>query len=283
MKRRKSIVTVEGFEQSYVDINAVLKKKGIVHGGGSSEETTPTPESTKSSLDTPVGVYGFSEPLTEGQSLNDSLLRNKSFRTAFNAGFDSSTNDGIMIDSANGKIYSLHSEGATITVTDVEDLKEGTIYYDGLIESYVTFKVVPAFGQFPMSVTEQLVSTPAYVRNATIHHDGDAYTVGIGTYDAETAVADLTPGAYYKAMNADAEGVEVFQITADDSVVNHPLYPVINFTGRFLAKIDKVRINLPKSISGTVTNPDIEAGHVYEYSILDGVFSIIDVTSTSNR
>lgn len=247
----------------------------VEQGNNSSSNDT-----TSNIVDTPVGVYGFEEPLTKGQSLDSSLLEDDSFMTAFNAGFDPSTNDGVMIDSTNGKIYTLHEEGETITVTNVEDLKEGTIYYDGLIASYVTFKVVPAFGQFPMLVTEQLVSTPAYVRNATIHHDGDAYTVGVGTYDAETSVVGLTPGAYYKAINADAEGIEVLQITdPDDGVTEHPLYPVINFMGRFFAKIDNVQISLPTGITGAVTNPDIEAGHVYEYSILDGVFSIIDVTS----
>lgn len=237
-------------------------------------------DTTSNIVDTPVGVYSFNEPLTEGYVISDAMWdNNELLQYAWNASYDYNTNYATIIDSTNGKVYTLHSNDGIVTVEKIEELKERTIYYDGLIESYVTFEIIPAFGPFSASVTEQLVSTPAYVRNATIHHNGDAYTVGIGTYDAETAVVSLTPGAYYKAMNDDAEGIEVLQITdPNDGVMEHPLYPVINFMGRFLAKVDNVSISLPQGINSAETNPDTEAGHTYEYSILDGVFSIIDVT-----
>lgn len=68
-----------------------------------------------------------------------------------------------------------------------------------------------------------------------------------------------------------------------DSIINSIFYPLMVFSGRFIAHSDDITITLPNSITWADSNPSIEANHHYEWSIMDGVFTIIDVTVTSEE
>lgn len=172
MKRVKSIVTVEGFERSYVDINTVLKRKGITPGEGGS-------------------------------------------------GQDGTSNLNLQYDENTGILYT--------TVND-----------EPVIIAHILNKMGVA---------------------------------AIASSDTLAANITLDPTIYHEVEDCDSLTIaDVSDDTYD--------YSLCNFIGRFTANSDNVNITLPSGILPADSNPDTEAGHMYEYNIFDGVFSLIDVTTT---
>ena len=174
MKRVKSIVTVEGFEQSYVSIDKVLAHKGIKPNNDDEQEAKP--------------------------ELN------------------------LMQDETTGIFYTTLGDG-------------------------------------PVVVSHYLTKT-------------DVTPEAIAPDTALVATIILSPTHYHSI--GDADGL-TFLTVSDDTFD----YSLCTFVGRFTANSDDVTITLPAGILPATSNPDTEAGHTYEYSIFDGVFSIFDVTTSA--
>lgn len=95
----------------------------------------------------------------------------------------------------------------------------------------------------------------------------------IASSDTLTASVTLDPTVYHEVDDCDS--LTIIDV-ADDTYD----YSLCTFVGRFTANSDDVNITLPTGILPADSNPDTEAGHTYEYNIFDGVFSLIDVTTT---
>lgn len=95
----------------------------------------------------------------------------------------------------------------------------------------------------------------------------------IASSDTLAATVTLDPTVYHEVEDCDS-------LTIADVADDTYDYSLCTFVGRFTANSDNVNIKLPTGILPANNNPDTEAGHTYEYSILDGVFSIFDVTVT---
>lgn len=95
----------------------------------------------------------------------------------------------------------------------------------------------------------------------------------IATSNALVASVILDPAIYHEVVSCDS-------LTIADVADDTYDYSLCTFIGRFTANSDNVNITLPSGILPADSNPDIEAGHIYEYNIFDGVFSLIDVTTT---
>jgi len=95
----------------------------------------------------------------------------------------------------------------------------------------------------------------------------------IATSNALVAAVTLDPTVYHEVEDCDS-------LTIADVADDTYDYSLCTFIGRFTANSDDVTITLPSGILPADSNPDTEAGHTYEYNIFDGVFSLIDVTTT---
>lgn len=95
----------------------------------------------------------------------------------------------------------------------------------------------------------------------------------IASSDTLAANITLDPTIYHEVESCDS-------LTIADVADDTYDYSLCTFVGRFTANSDNVNITLPTGILPADSNPDTEAGHTYEYNIFDGVFSLIDVTTT---
>lgn len=96
----------------------------------------------------------------------------------------------------------------------------------------------------------------------------------ITSSDTLTATVTLDPAIYHEVEDCDS-------LTIADVADDTYDYSLCTFIGRFTANSDNVNITLPSGILPADSNPDTKAGHTYEYSIFDGVFSIFDVTTSA--
>lgn len=97
----------------------------------------------------------------------------------------------------------------------------------------------------------------------------------IASSNTLTATVTLDPTIYHEVESCD-------RLTIADVADDTYDYSLCTFIGRFTAHSDNVNITLPSGILPANSNPDTKAGHIYEYNIFDGVFSLIDVTTTQD-
>lgn len=85
----------------------------------------------------------------------------------------------------------------------------------------------------------------------------------------------LSPSCFCEMDGVDyIELVEIGPTPYDEE----PLLKAQVISGKFIANKDNVGIMLLASIYSADGNPEIKKNHIYEYSIFDGVFNLIDIT-----
>lgn len=100
---------------------------------------------------------------------------------------------------------------------------------------------------------------------------GESTTVDDVTTTTAT-VASLLPNKFYLFTPA----LDALTITALGSGTGLCVY-----AGKFTAASASTSLNLPSTVTVADSVPDIEANHVYEFNIADGVLLMVDVTAQS--
>lgn len=90
--------------------------------------------------------------------------------------------------------------------------------------------------------------------------------------NASATVASLLPNKFYLFTPA----LDALTITALGSGTGLCVY-----AGKFTAASANTSLNLPATVTVADSVPDIEANHVYEFNIADGVLLMVDVTAQS--
>lgn len=90
--------------------------------------------------------------------------------------------------------------------------------------------------------------------------------------NASATVASLLPNKFYLFTPA----LDALTITALGSGTGLCVY-----AGKFTAASASTSLNLPATVTVADSVPDIEANHVYEFNIADGVLLMVDVTAQS--
>ncbi len=168
--------------------------------------------------------------------------------------------------SESGKLvtWEYNSVDSTYVVKSVEDIDPNTYYSLAAsgVDAYYHYSNVDG-GYITIGMCMRKRYTPEYIAIAGV---GNAYRIPINP----SLYADLSEPAH------PVTALQFSGISVPEKVVDAlTLEPVI---GRFLAGGNAVNITLPNNVIASDKNPDIEENHLYEYSILDGVFSYYDVT-----
>lgn len=90
--------------------------------------------------------------------------------------------------------------------------------------------------------------------------------------NASATVASLLPNKFYQFTPA----LDALTVTALGSGTGLCVY-----AGKFTAASASTSLNLPATVTVADSVPDIEADHVYEFNIADGVLLMVDVTAQS--
>lgn len=172
--------------------------------------------------------------------------------------------------SESGKLvtWEYNSDDNKYTVTSVEDIDPNTYYSLAAsgIDAYYHYSNVGGTYGITIGMCMRKKYAPEYIAIAGV---GNAYRIPINP----SLYADLSEPAH-SVTALQFSGISVPDRVGDVLT----LEPVV---GRFLAGGSTVNIFLPSNIKPSDKNPDIEENHLYEYSILDGVFSYYDVTPVS--
>lgn len=223
-----------------------------------SNEIMPSPEGTPKFL--PSG----SDP---AEAVSTEFGGNAEVGTVYDEGIIPRELDGVTsFVSETGKLvtWEYNSVDGAYVVKSVEDIDPNTYY--SLAASGVDAYYHYSNGGIAIGMCMRKKYTPEYIAIAGV---GNAYRIPINP----SLYADLSEPAH-SVTALQFSGVSVPNKVADALA----LEPVI---GRFLAGGNTVNIILPNNIKASDKNPDIEENHLYEYSILDGVFSYYDVTPAS--
>lgn len=157
------------------------------------------------------------------------------------------------------------------TVTSVEDIDPNTYYSLAAsgVDAYYHYSNVGGTYGIAIGMCMRKKYTPEYIAITGV---GYAFRIPINP----SLYADLSETSPVQALQFSASGISVPSKVAGALA----LEPVM---GRFLASSNTVNIILPNNIRASDKNPDIEENHVYEYSILDGIFSYYDVTPVADQ
>ena len=170
--------------------------------------------------------------------------------------------------SESGKLvtWEYDSVNNVYVVTSIEDIDPNTYYSLAAsgVDAYYHYSNVGGTYGITIGMCMRKKYTPGYIG---IDGVGLAYRIPINP----SLYADLSEPAH-PVTALQFSGIPVPERVLDALA----LEPVM---GRFLAGGNTVNIILPNNIKASDKNPDIEDNHLYEYSILDGVFSYYDVTS----
>ena len=261
MNRRQSILTVPGFQKSYVPINEAVEKlrisdKNIIHVAEDGTEQTVyealnSKSDGSSTSDNPISyAYAFDEQLNVGdvlpQDVDVSIVDTEVYQ---------------FLDTNSGKVYTVaySDEAEDFVVTKVEDADLNAVYYFAPQRTY--YRIVPVVGISSTTYQCAVIATAVAKVEPQI--------------SAGLSVSVVMDPSKYNVIGK----IDSLTITAPDEGDTIPydigLVPVI---GRFTANSNSVNISLPSDVSVCSSNPDIEADHTYEYNIFDGVFNLIDVT-----
>lgn len=169
--------------------------------------------------------------------------------------------------SASGKLVTWEYNSSTqkYTVTAVEDTDPNKYYSLAAsgIDAYYHYSNVGGTYTATIGMCMRKKYSPQY---AAISGVGSAYKI------------PLNPSLYADLANPshDVYRLQFNEISVPQRVADIiKLEPVM---GRFLAAGYATNIILPSSVKQSSKNPEIEQGHIYEYNILDGIFSYYDVT-----
>ena len=167
--------------------------------------------------------------------------------------------------SESGKLvtWEYDSDDNTYTVTSVEDIDPNTYYSLAAsgVDAYYHYSNVGGTYGITIGMCMRKKYTPGFI---AIDGVGFAYRIPIN------------PSLYADLSDTSVQALQFSGISVPNKVASAlALEPVV---GRFLAGNNTVNIMLPNNVRASDKNPEIEENHVYEYSILDGVFSYYDIT-----
>lgn len=167
--------------------------------------------------------------------------------------------------------------GAEDTTAAINTMNEVTAFLAGLTNSdTLAAKLAELRTLIDEKATTAQLSTKADKIDTYTKQEVDGkMTVEIIEVTGENAsatVASLLPNKFYLFTPA----LDALTITALGSGTGLCVY-----AGKFTAASANTSLNLPSTVTVADSVPDIEANHVYEFNIADGVLLMVDVTAQS--
>lgn len=267
MDRSQSILTIKGHTKSYVPVEQVINElvkrvrisdNNVIHksedGTEQSVHDVLNSKGDATTTGNPIDyTYAFETPLEVGdvlpQEIDVSIVDDQVYH---------------FLDTNSGKVYTIaySDEAGDFIATEVNDADLNAVYYYGPQRTY--YKIV-AVNNVDSTTYQCAVVATAVARVEPLISAGPSVSIVLdpSKYNVIDKINTLT-------ITGSNDG--------DQVPYNTGLTPVV---GRFIANINNVTISLPPNIAVCENNPDIEANHTYEYNIFDGVFNLIDVTTTA--
>lgn len=156
------------------------------------------------------------------------------------------------------------------------DVNPDTIFYNSTHHYYFKIAPVPYVASFDEDNWKPVIAyryTPMVVCTEQTIIPGEGCTEKLDKERIGFVI--LSPSCFCEMGMVDSvEVVEIGIVPYNEE----PLLKAQVISGRFRANSDNIGIMLPDSIYFADGNPLIKQGHVYEYSILDNVFNLIDIT-----
>lgn len=158
------------------------------------------------------------------------------------------------------------------------DVNPDTIFYNSTHHYYFKIAPVPYVASYDIDNWEPVI---AYRYNPIVVCTEQTIIPSIGCtfndkqYGEVVGILILSPSCFCDMGRVDSvEFVEIGPIPYNEE----SLLKAQVISGKFVANKDNVSIMLPNFIYFAGGNPLIKQDHVYEYSIFDGVFNLIDIT-----
>ena len=252
MIRNKSVVITSGFTDSYVPIEKALQRIGGIGGGVTQVAELPA-----------TGDEG---------KIYYNITNKKYYVYDQNEGFKTLGGSNVLVDDI---------DPANLNNINSEDIDVNDIHYLSKFHTWWKFEGYQVERFEELSDTPIITTTirPAVLYTAVAYCPGEDVieeTAGIQT-GVRTAAVPLNPSMYYNLNN-----IHSLIFNYDSDYFAYPFLALIPIRGKFTAGMDNVTIQLPDTILPADSNPSIQQDHIYEYRILDNVFTIIDVTNNTN-
>lgn len=154
-----------------------------------------------------------------------------------------------------------------------------TIFYNSIHHYYFKIAPVPYVASYNKSNRKAVIAykyKPIVVCTEQTIIPSTECTFNDTQHGEVVGLLILSPSCFCEMGMVDyVEFVEIGPILYREE----PLLKAQVISGKFVANKDNVRIMLPtNSIHFAGGNPKIKENHIYEYSIFDGVFNLIDIT-----
>lgn len=156
------------------------------------------------------------------------------------------------------------------------DVNPDTIFYNSTHHYYFKIAPVPYVASFDEDNWKPVIAykyTPkvVYTEQTIIPEAGCTWRLD----NERVGFVILSPSCFCEMGEVDSvEVVEIGTVPYNEE----PLLKAQVISGRFVAKSDNIFIRFPNYIYWADGNPSITQGHVYEYSILNKAFNLIDIT-----
>lgn len=158
------------------------------------------------------------------------------------------------------------------------DVNPDTIFYNSTHHYYFKIAPVPYVASFDEDNWKPVIAyryTPMVVCTEQTIIPSTECTFNDTQREEVVGFLILSPSCFCEMGRVDyVEFVEIGPIPYNEE----PLLKAQVISGKFIANHDNVPIMLPDSIYFADGNPKIKENHIYEYSIFDGVFNLIDIT-----
>lgn len=289
MIRNKSVVTTSGFTDSYVPIEKALQRIGGISGFGGVIQVAELPatgEESKIYYNTTEKKY-YTYTTDDGwkEIGNDNIttstvkfyyLDPSNFGTGDNSliytdNGDIGNTEQLYFDSASNRWFIPHEIDGSNTTVRIEyvnaDTDINSVYY---LDEFKTWWKFDECQTGP----NQFSTRPIHLYTGVMYLRFDDVVQQVSTLDGTVrrATIPLNP-AYFCDC-----GIVDEVIFSAGIYFDYPFLALTPTIGRFAASANDISITLPDKIKPADNNPSITADHSYEYRILDGIFSLIDVT-----
>lgn len=158
------------------------------------------------------------------------------------------------------------------------DVNPDTIFYNSTHHYYFKIAPVPYVASYPRFNRKAVIEykyKPIVVCTEQTIIPSTECTFNDTQHDEVVGILILSPSCFCEMGRVDyVEFVEIGPIPYNEE----PLLKAQVISGKFIANHDNVMIILPDSIDFAGGVPKIKENHIYEYSIFDGVFNLIDIT-----
>ena len=158
------------------------------------------------------------------------------------------------------------------------DVNPDTIFYNSTHHYYFKIAPVPYVASYNI-FNRKAVIAYKYTPKVICTEQTIIPSIGCTFYDTQhdevVGILILSPSCFCEMGRVDyVEFVEIGRLSYNEE----PLLKAQVISGKFIANHDNVSIMLPDSIYFADGNPSIKQDHIYEYSILDNAFNLIDIT-----